>query len=50
MSKGVPQGSCLSLLRLNIFVRKLPSVTKNKSILFSDDVINSASGHDVETI
>ena len=50
VSKGVPQGSCLSPLLFNIYIRKLPSVTKNKSILFADDVTNSASGQNVETV
>ena len=41
VTRGVPQGSSISPLLFNIFVRKLPSVSNSPTIQFADDVTNS---------
>lgn len=40
ISRGVPQGSCLSPLLFNIFVRELPMNTNAKTFQFADDTTN----------
>ena len=41
VSRGVPQGSSISPLLFNIFVRELPSISDSSTIQFADDVTNS---------
>jgi hypothetical protein len=43
VSRGVPQGSCLSPLLFNIFVRLLPSCSQTNSTQFADDLTESAA-------
>jgi Reverse transcriptase (RNA-dependent DNA polymerase) len=43
VSRGVPQGSCLSPTLFNIYVRQLPSATQSSTMQFADDVTNSES-------
>jgi Reverse transcriptase (RNA-dependent DNA polymerase) len=47
ISRGVPQGSGLSPLLFNIYVRNLPSATLSDSMQYADDLTNSCSGSDV---
>ena len=47
VERGVPQGSCLSPLLFNIFVRKLPSVCSSASHQFADDLTTSDADKDV---
>jgi Reverse transcriptase (RNA-dependent DNA polymerase) len=41
VTRGVPQGSCLSPLLFNIFVRELPSAAQARAMQFADDVSES---------
>ena len=43
VGRGVPQGSCLSSLLFNIYVRELPQQGDSEAIQFADDLTNSAS-------
>ena len=43
VSRGVPQGSSISPLLFNIYVRNLPSITESDTFQFADDVTNSDS-------
>src|SRR6266496_243475 len=46
VTKGVPQGSCLSPLLFNIFLRDLPAATQTDVIQFADDVTDYSSDYD----
>ena len=46
VSKGVPQGSSLSPLLFNIFVRQLPESCDGNVFQFADDLTNSAADSD----
>ena len=50
ISKGVPQGSSLSPLLFNIFVRKLPSVSESDCFQFADDLTNSAADMNIDNL
>jgi retron-type reverse transcriptase len=46
VSRGVPQGSCLSPLLFNVYVRQLPKATATKTVQFADDITNSVADAD----
>ena len=50
ISRGVPQGSCLSPLLFNILVRDLPRAVRSSTWQFADDVTHSVSSNSAETI
>jgi len=43
VTRGVPQGSCLSPLLFNIFVRDLPNCSSSPTVQFADDTTHSDS-------
>ena len=45
VGRGVPQGSCLSPLLFNIFVRELPANCTSATVQFADDVTHSEANH-----
>jgi ribonuclease P/MRP protein subunit RPP40 len=47
ISKGVPQGSCLSPILFNIFIRLLPSVLNDPIFQFADDLTNSTTSNNI---
>jgi len=50
ITKGVPQGSGLSPLLFNIFVRQLPQASLVETFMFADDVTNSAADQDLHSL
>jgi ribonuclease P/MRP protein subunit RPP40 len=50
VTQGVPQGSGLSPLLFNIFVRKLPAACSADTLQFADDVTNSVADTDAAVI
>ncbi len=50
VSKGVPQGSSLSPLLFNIFVRQLPLACEGDVYQFADDLTNSVSDSNPEAL
>jgi len=50
VSRGVPQGSCLSPLLFNVFVRELPAASTSQTVQFADDVTQSEADKDVNLV
>jgi hypothetical protein len=50
ISRGVPQGSCLSPLLFNIFIRGLPKAVQSNTIQFADDVTHSEHDKDPKKV
>ena len=45
VTRGVPQGSCLSPLLFNIFVRDIPKQSNVDTTQFADDITHSDADH-----
>ena len=50
VTRGVPQGSCLSPILFNIFVRNLPGVAEAECVAFADDLTESAADANLENV
>lgn len=50
VGRGVPQGSCLSPLLFNIFVRELPGNCSSPTVQFADDVTHAEAANSPEII
>lgn len=50
VQRGVPQGSCLSPLLFNIYVRNLPAANLLSTKQYADDITDSISGSDPAVI
>ena len=50
VTRGVSQGSCLSPILFNIFVRNLPGVAEAECVAFADDLTESAADANLENV
>ena len=50
ISRGVPQGSCLSPLLFNIFVRNMPASSESECVQFADDFTGLAADESLRGI
>ena len=50
ISRGVPQGSCLSPILFNIYVRLLPSYVSDPIFQFADDLTNSTTSNNLNDL
>jgi len=50
ISRGVPQGSCLSPILFNIYVRSLPSYVSDPIFQFADDLTNSSTSNNINDL
>lgn len=50
VTKGVPQGSCLSPLLFNLYVRNLPACCTADTVQFADDITNSAADKELDVV
>lgn len=50
ITKGVPQGSCISPILFNIYMRNLPLCVKDPVYQFADDITNSSTADNLQEI